>query len=130
MFHELGAAVETIGCSPDGLNINDGVGATSPQALVAAVAEHQADYGIALDGDADRLQMVDAQGRLFNGDELLYVLAADRISQGGRCGSRRSDDQHRRRAARQVGCDGAPRSGPSVRETAVRGWHLGARAGY
>lgn len=81
VFHELGASVVTIGCSPDGLNINDGVGATAPQALVKAVAEHRADYGIALDGDADRLQMVDAQGRLFNGDELLYVMAADRIAQ-------------------------------------------------
>jgi phosphoglucosamine mutase len=65
----------------DGLNINQGVGATAPQALVQAVAEHRADYGIALDGDADRLQMVDAQGRLFNGDELLYVMAADRLAQ-------------------------------------------------
>lgn len=81
VFHELGASVVTIGCSPDGLNINRGVGATSPQALVAAVAEHRADYGIALDGDADRLQIVDAQGRLYNGDELLYVLVADRLQQ-------------------------------------------------
>ena len=80
VFHELGAAVVSIGCSPDGMNINDGVGATAPAALVKAVAEHQADYGIALDGDGDRLQMVDAQGRLFNGDELLYVMAADRLS--------------------------------------------------
>jgi phosphoglucosamine mutase len=55
--------------------------ATAPQALVAAVAEHRADYGIALDGDADRLQMVDAQGRLYNGDELLYVMVADRLAQ-------------------------------------------------
>ena len=81
VFHELGAAVVTIGCQPDGLNINAGFGATSPAALVKAVAEHRADYGIALDGDADRLQMVDAQGRLYNGDELLYVLAADRMNQ-------------------------------------------------
>jgi phosphoglucosamine mutase len=81
VFHELGANVIKIGCSPDGLNINQGVGATAPKALVAAVAEHRADYGIALDGDADRLQMVDAQGRLFNGDELLYVMTADRLSQ-------------------------------------------------
>ncbi|MBL8331391.1 MAG: phosphoglucosamine mutase [Rubrivivax sp.] len=80
VFHELGAQVITIGCSPDGLNINDGVGATAPAALVKAVHEHRADYGIALDGDADRLQLVDAQGRLFNGDELLYVMAADRLS--------------------------------------------------
>ncbi len=81
VFHELGAAVVTIGCAPDGLNINAGVGATSPQALVKAVAEHRADYGIALDGDADRLQIVDAEGRLYNGDELLYVMVADRLSQ-------------------------------------------------
>ncbi len=79
VFHELGASVVKIGCQPDGLNINDGVGATAPQALVHAVAEHRADYGIALDGDGDRLQMVDAAGRLFNGDELLYVMVADRL---------------------------------------------------
>jgi len=82
VFHELGAEVVTIGCSPDGLNINDCVGATAPQALVAAVAQHGADYGIALDGDADRLQLVDRAGRLYNGDELLYVLVADRLIQG------------------------------------------------
>ena len=81
VFHELGATVVTIGCAPDGTNINEGFGATSPAALVQAVAEHRADYGIALDGDADRLQMVDASGRLFNGDELLYVMAADRLAQ-------------------------------------------------
>jgi phosphoglucosamine mutase len=80
VFHELGAVVVPIGCQPDGLNINQGVGATSPGALIKAVAEHRADYGIALDGDADRLQMVDAQGRLYNGDELLYVMAADRLA--------------------------------------------------
>ena len=82
VFHELGAVVQRIGCSPNGLNINDGVGATAPQALVAAVREQGADYGIALDGDADRLQLVDAAGRLYNGDELLYVMAADRLAQG------------------------------------------------
>ncbi|MBT9485898.1 MAG: phosphoglucosamine mutase [Rubrivivax sp.] len=82
VFHELGATVVTIGCSPDGVNINDGFGATAPQALVRAVAEHGADYGVALDGDADRLQLVDAAGRLYNGDELLFLLAADRLTQG------------------------------------------------
>jgi phosphoglucosamine mutase len=80
VFHELGAEVIKIGCSPDGLNINKGVGATHPEALVAAVKEHGAHYGVALDGDADRLQMVDATGRLFNGDELLYLIASDRIA--------------------------------------------------
>jgi phosphoglucosamine mutase len=81
VFHELGATIVKIGCSPDGVNINEAVGATAPGALVAAVAEHRADYGIALDGDADRLQLVDAQGRLYNGDELLYVMAMDRLAQ-------------------------------------------------
>ena len=82
VFHELGAEVVTIGCSPDGININAGFGATAPAALVAAVAHHGAHYGVALDGDADRLQLVDAQGRLFNGDELLYVMVMDRLAQG------------------------------------------------
>ena len=80
VFHELGAEVVRIGCAPNGLNINQDVGATHPQALVEAVKAHGADYGIALDGDADRLQMVDTTGRLFNGDELLYLIAADRIA--------------------------------------------------
>jgi phosphoglucosamine mutase len=82
VFHELGAEVVAIGCSPDGLNINHEVGATHPEALVRAVKAHRADYGIALDGDADRLQLVDASGRLFNGDELLYILVDDRLRQG------------------------------------------------
>lgn len=79
VFHELGAEVVAIGCTPDGLNINHQVGATHPQALVDAVKMHRADLGVALDGDADRLQLVDAQGRLFNGDELLYVIADERL---------------------------------------------------
>lgn len=82
IFHELGAEVVAIGCAPDGININAGFGATSPQALLQAVDDHRADYGIALDGDADRLQLVDATGRLYNGDELLYVLVADRLALG------------------------------------------------
>ncbi|WP_062309301.1 phosphoglucosamine mutase [Polynucleobacter sinensis] len=82
VFHELGAEVISIGVHPDGRNINDGCGATAPDALIAKVKEVGADLGIALDGDADRLQMVDSSGRLFNGDELLYVLAKDRIAQG------------------------------------------------
>ncbi len=82
VFHELGAEVFSIGCSPDGTNINAGFGATAPAALVRAVHEHQADFGVALDGDADRLQLVDAAGRLYNGDELLYVMVADRLAQG------------------------------------------------
>jgi len=82
VFHELGADVITIGCNPDGLNINQGVGATHPEALVRAVRANNADVGVALDGDADRLQLVDANGRLFNGDELLYLMAMDRLHRG------------------------------------------------
>jgi phosphoglucosamine mutase len=82
VFHELGADVVTIGCEPNGFNINDKVGATAPQALMRAVAEHRADYGVALDGDADRLQMVDAAGRCYDGDELLYAVVADRLARG------------------------------------------------
>jgi phosphoglucosamine mutase len=84
VFHELGAEVFCLGCAPDGLNINDKVGATHPEALVHAVRANRADFGIALDGDADRLQVVDADGRLFNGDELLYVMVMDRLAQGQR----------------------------------------------
>lgn len=82
VFHELGAHVVTMGCAPDGVNINDAVGATAPQALVAAVQAQGADYGIALDGDADRVLLVDSAGRLYDGDEMLYVLAADRLAAG------------------------------------------------
>jgi phosphoglucosamine mutase len=84
VFHELGADVITIGVSPNGFNINDAVGATAPDALVRAVRANKADLGIALDGDADRLQVVDANGRLYNGDELLYVLVQDRIATQGK----------------------------------------------
>ncbi|GKS91268.1 MULTISPECIES: phosphoglucosamine mutase [unclassified Acidovorax] len=82
VFHELGAEVLAIGCSPDGLNINHQVGATHPEALVRAVRANHAHFGVALDGDADRLQMVDAAGRLYNGDELLYLMASDRLGRG------------------------------------------------
>lgn len=92
VFHELGAEVIAIGCTPDGLNINHEVGATHPQALVAAVKEHGAHYGIALDGDADRLQVVDADGRLFNGDEILYLMVKERLSRGGKIPAKRVSD--------------------------------------
>ena len=82
VFHELGAEVVAIGCTPDGLNINHEVGATHPQALVRAVKESGAQFGVALDGDADRLQLVDGDGRLFNGDEILYLMVKERLSRG------------------------------------------------
>jgi phosphoglucosamine mutase len=82
VMHELGAEVTMIGCKPNGKNINDGVGATSPGALRNTVMLERADYGIALDGDADRLQIVDSDGVLYNGDQLLYVMVLDRLAQG------------------------------------------------
>ncbi len=82
VFHELGAEVIEIGCEPDGLNINDGVGATHPETLALAVRANHAQYGIALDGDADRLLMVDSAGRIYNGDELMYLMVQDRLQRG------------------------------------------------
>jgi len=82
VFHELGADVEAVGVTPDGFNINERVGATSPQALQSAVKRHKADLGIALDGDGDRLVMVDSAGRLYDGDQLLYVIARHRKQKG------------------------------------------------
>lgn len=77
VFHELGAEVIAIGAEPNGVNINDGFGATKPQTLQEAVLRHRADIGIALDGDGDRLAVVDAKGRAYDGDELLYLIAQD-----------------------------------------------------
>jgi len=77
VFHELGAEVIAVGAEPDGLNINAGVGATHPKFLADQVRSHGADFGIALDGDGDRLMMADREGRLYDGDELLYVIAHD-----------------------------------------------------
>ena len=82
VFHELGAEVVAIGVEPNGLNINDGYGATKPQALQKAVVEHKADIGVALDGDGDRLVMVDASGKLYDGDQLLYVIAKQHHAEG------------------------------------------------
>jgi len=82
VFHELGADVIAIGAQPDGRNINDGFGATAPDNLRKAVVEHKADVGIALDGDGDRLVMVDNAGKLYDGDQLLYVIAKHRQAQG------------------------------------------------
>ncbi len=82
VFHELGAEIVELGTKPDGFNINNGVGATAPKAMATAVVEHKADLGIALDGDADRLIMCDADGRLYNGDELLYVMVRARMATG------------------------------------------------
>ncbi|EXI77945.1 MAG: Phosphoglucosamine mutase [Candidatus Accumulibacter appositus] len=82
VFHELGAEVSAIGADPNGLNINHEVGATAPDALRQAVLAQGADLGIALDGDADRLLMVDAQGTLYDGDQLLFAVVRSRLRQG------------------------------------------------
>jgi phosphoglucosamine mutase len=82
VFHELGAEVISIGNKPDGLNINEQVGSTHPQALQKAVLEHFADFGIAFDGDGDRVMMVDAKGNLLDGDQLLYIIALNLHAKG------------------------------------------------
>lgn len=82
VFRELGADVVSIGVQPDGLNINEGVGSTSPESLRAKVLEEQADLGIAFDGDGDRVMMVDHKGDLVDGDELIYIIARNRKNTG------------------------------------------------
>ena len=88
VFHELGADVVSIGVEPDGLNINDRTGATAPKALVEEVKRAKADLGIGLDGDADRVVMADGGGRLYDGDQLLYVIASHRAAKAGRSGGK------------------------------------------
>ncbi len=82
VFHELGADLVMIGDQPDGLNINQKVGSTHPEALQKAVVEYEADLGIAFDGDGDRVMMVDNEGALYDGDQLLYVIAKTRQANG------------------------------------------------
>ena len=82
VFRELGAEVHAIGVSPNGFNINKDVGALHPESLAEEVRSRSADLGIALDGDADRIQMVDAQGRVYNGDELLFAVIKERMTRG------------------------------------------------
>ncbi|MDQ7090680.1 MAG: phosphoglucosamine mutase [Methylococcales bacterium] len=82
VFEELGANVTSIGVSPNGLNINHACGATQPQQLAKTVIEQKADLGIALDGDGDRLIMVDHKGEIVDGDELIYIIAKSRLKQG------------------------------------------------
>ncbi len=83
VLEELGAKVIKIGCEPDGLNINDGVGSTSPALLQKTVTEKGADLGLGLDGDGDRLIFVDRNGQLLDGDAVLYIIACSRQQSGG-----------------------------------------------
>jgi phosphoglucosamine mutase len=82
VFQELGAEVIAIGSQPNGININDQCGATAPQAMGRAVVQHQADFGIAFDGDGDRLAMADRDGTMFDGDQLLYAMVKHRHAEG------------------------------------------------
>ncbi len=82
VFHELGAEVFPVGVDPNGININDEVGATRPESLRRAVLANNADLGIALDGDGDRLIMADSEGEIYDGDKLLYVIASARQATG------------------------------------------------
>lgn len=86
VFSEVGAEVVTIGAEPDGLNINDECGATKPERLAATVLAYRADFGIALDGDGDRLVMVDHKGEIVDGDELIYIIAKSRLDAGSMAG--------------------------------------------
>ena len=86
VFEELGASVVPIGASPDGFNINRDVGSTKPDALAARVVQEHADLGIAFDGDGDRLMMVDANGRVIDGDALIYIIAKSRLAAGALAG--------------------------------------------
>ena len=82
VFQELGAEVIAVGSQPNGVNINEGCGATHPRSVALAVGEHQADFGIAFDGDGDRLAMADRDGTLFDGDQLLYAIVKHRQASG------------------------------------------------
>jgi phosphoglucosamine mutase len=82
VFEELGARVVTIGAAPDGFNINRDVGSTKPESLAQKVLEEGAELGIAFDGDGDRLMMVDASGRVIDGDALIYIIAKSRLDAG------------------------------------------------
>lgn len=130
VFHELGAEVASVGVEPNGLNINDKVGATKPESLRRAVLDSGADIGIALDGDADRLVMADADGRLYDGDELLYVIATAQLAHGrvdGVVGTLMSNLAFEQALARH----GVPFARANVGDRYVlevmheRGWRLG-----
>jgi phosphoglucosamine mutase len=86
VLQEMGATIVSIGVHPDGLNINDGVGATKPEKLSEAVLKEEADFGVALDGDGDRLIMVDRTGEILDGDELLYIIVNSRLRSGNLIG--------------------------------------------
>ncbi|MBS0327010.1 MAG: phosphoglucosamine mutase [Proteobacteria bacterium] len=131
VFHELGADVVAVGADPNGTNINAGVGATHPQHLAGQVKVHNAHFGVALDGDGDRLVMADADGALYDGDQLLYVIARDyrrrAALSGGVVGTLMSNLGFEQALAREgIALARAPVGDRYVLEQLVeRGWQLG-----
>jgi len=134
VFTELGAEVEVIGADPDGLNINHGCGATDLEALKSSVITHRADIGIALDGDGDRVMMVDHLGEMVDGDELLFIIASAKQSagtlQGGVVGTQMSNLglEH---AVRELGIDFVrARVGDRyvIEQLNEHGWRLGGES--
>jgi phosphoglucosamine mutase len=133
-LEELGAEVIAIGIDPDGLNINEGCGSTYPEFARQAVLEHGADLGIALDGDGDRVIMIDARGEVVNGDELLYIIAKARqdkgLLQGGVVGTVMSNfGLELALKERNIPFERAPVGDRHVHRALVRnGWTLGGEA--
>jgi phosphoglucosamine mutase len=131
VFHELGAEVIPVAAEPDGLNINRDVGATHPRFLMDQVRTHAADLGIALDGDGDRLLMVDASGRCYDGDELLYVIAMDYQRRGASAGGVVGTQMSNLGFEQALGALGIPLARAKVGDRYVleqmleRGWVLG-----
>ena len=134
VLEELGAEVISIGADPDGLNINSNCGSTYPEFLSQAVLEHNADLGIALDGDGDRVIMVDANGEIVNGDELLYIIATARqdlgLLQGGVVGTVMSNfGMELALQKRNIPFTRAPVGDRHVHRVLVKnGWTLGGEA--
>jgi phosphoglucosamine mutase len=131
VIRELGAEVIEMGTEPNGLNINLDCGATHPKALQQKVLEHKADLGIALDGDGDRVVMVDHLGHILDGDELLYIIAKDRsqrgVLEGGIVGTVMSNIGFER-AVKELGVDFvrvAVGDRHIMSELAKRSWYLG-----
>jgi phosphoglucosamine mutase len=130
VFHELGAEVIAMGDQPNGFNINEGCGATHPKALCEQVVARQADLGISLDGDADRLMMCDRNGVLYDGDQLLYVIARDRL-RGGKLRGVAGTLMSNLALERALGRLGVPFARANVGDRYVlemmleRGWELG-----
>jgi len=134
VLEELGAEVIAIGVDPDGLNINEACGSTYPEFARQAVLEHGADLGISLDGDGDRVIMVDAKGEIVNGDELLYIIATARqdkgLLQGGVVGTVMSNfGLELALKERQIPFERAPVGDRHVHRALIRnGWTLGGEA--